>query len=157
MSEMSATVMATPALGPSFGMAPAGTWMWMSLLANSASSMPSERARDLTSDSAPARSPSSRRQLAGEVELAAARGARASMNRMSPPAGVRRARSRRQAPRPHRHLVSKRGAPRMAVSSSGPISTRALVPSAMRIAALRRRPPIMRSSVRTRPLACSRG
>ena len=31
ISEMSAMNIATPALGPSFGMAPAGTWIWMSL------------------------------------------------------------------------------------------------------------------------------
>ena len=35
-SETSAVNIATPALGPSFGVAPAGTWMWMSLFANSA-------------------------------------------------------------------------------------------------------------------------
>ena len=33
-SETSAVNMATPALGPSFGVAPAGTWMWMSLFSN---------------------------------------------------------------------------------------------------------------------------
>ena len=34
--------MATPALGPSLGIAPAGTWMWMSLFSNSLSVEPSE-------------------------------------------------------------------------------------------------------------------
>ena len=35
-SETSAVNIATPALGPSLGVAPAGTWMWMSLFSNSA-------------------------------------------------------------------------------------------------------------------------
>ena len=35
-NETSATNMATPALGPSFGMAPAGTWMCTSDFSNSA-------------------------------------------------------------------------------------------------------------------------
>ena len=34
-SETSAVNIATPAEGPSLGIAPAGTWMWMSLLSNS--------------------------------------------------------------------------------------------------------------------------
>ena len=33
-SEASAVNIATPALGPSFGVAPAGTWTWMSLFSN---------------------------------------------------------------------------------------------------------------------------
>src|SRR5579859_5733123 len=33
-SEMSARYIATPALGPSFGVAPAGTWMWRSTLSS---------------------------------------------------------------------------------------------------------------------------
>ena len=37
ISEESATVIATPAEGPSFGTAPAGTWMWMSCSANQSS------------------------------------------------------------------------------------------------------------------------
>ena len=36
ISETSAMNMATPALGPSFGIAPAGTWMWMSLFSKRA-------------------------------------------------------------------------------------------------------------------------
>ena len=46
--DTSAMNMATPALGPSLGMAPAGTWMWMSLFSNTAGSMPSDAARFLT-------------------------------------------------------------------------------------------------------------
>ena len=37
-SEASAVTIATPALGPSLGVAPAGTWMWMSCLANQSGS-----------------------------------------------------------------------------------------------------------------------
>ena len=36
-SEASAVTIATPALGPSLGVAPAGTWMWMSCVANQSS------------------------------------------------------------------------------------------------------------------------
>src|ERR1039458_2858593 len=38
--ESSAVAMVMPALGPSLGMAPAGTWMWMSLVLNRSGSMP---------------------------------------------------------------------------------------------------------------------
>ena len=37
-SDASAVAIATPALGPSLGIAPAGTWMWMSWCANQSSS-----------------------------------------------------------------------------------------------------------------------
>ena len=40
-SETSAVNIATPAEGPSFGIAPAGTWTWMSLFSNSFGSIPS--------------------------------------------------------------------------------------------------------------------
>ena len=40
ISETSAMNMATPALGPSFGVAPAGTWMWMSVFSKRAASIP---------------------------------------------------------------------------------------------------------------------
>ncbi|MCY1369027.1 hypothetical protein D9M69_560440 [compost metagenome] len=43
--DTSAVVIAAPALGPSLGVAPSGTWMWMSRLSNCSSLMPSERAR----------------------------------------------------------------------------------------------------------------
>ena len=36
-SEASAVTMVTPALGPSLGVAPAGTWRWMSWVANQSS------------------------------------------------------------------------------------------------------------------------
>ena len=48
ISETSAMNMATPALGPSFGVAPAGTWTWMSLFSKRLASMPSAAARFLT-------------------------------------------------------------------------------------------------------------
>ena len=80
---------ATPAEGPSFGIAPAGTWTWMSLASNSAGSMPSPTARLLTSDSAACAlsrmtSPSCPVRIRPPLP-----GTRvASMNRMSPPTGV---------------------------------------------------------------------
>ena len=40
ISDTSAMNMATPALGPSFGVAPAGTWTWMSVFSNRAASIP---------------------------------------------------------------------------------------------------------------------
>ena len=47
-SDAKDVAMATPALGPSFAMAPAGTWMCRSLLSNSAGLMPSRSACDFT-------------------------------------------------------------------------------------------------------------
>ena len=52
ISEASATNIATPALGPSLGMAPAGTCTWMSLFSKSSGAMPSSAERALTSVSA---------------------------------------------------------------------------------------------------------
>ena len=40
-SEVNATSMVTPAEGPSLGMAPAGTWMWISFFSKKSSSIPS--------------------------------------------------------------------------------------------------------------------
>ena len=40
MTEMMAVAIATPADGPSFGVAPSGTWTWMSRRSNSGGSMP---------------------------------------------------------------------------------------------------------------------
>src|SRR3989449_236202 len=48
-TETSAVAIVTPADGPSFGMAPAGTCMWMSVFANASSGMPSWSAWDLAS------------------------------------------------------------------------------------------------------------
>jgi hypothetical protein len=45
MTETIAVAIATPADGPSFGVAPSGTWTWMSRLSNSGGSMPKDRAR----------------------------------------------------------------------------------------------------------------
>jgi len=47
--EARAVNIATPALGPSFGVAPAGTWTWMSLFSNTEGSIPSWDARLFTS------------------------------------------------------------------------------------------------------------
>ena len=39
-TETIAVTMATPADGPSFGVAPSGTWTWMSRFSNNGGSMP---------------------------------------------------------------------------------------------------------------------
>ncbi|MNT33175.1 hypothetical protein D3C72_1690870 [compost metagenome] len=44
-ADTSAVVIAAPALGPSLGVAPSGTWMWISRFSNTSSRIPSERAR----------------------------------------------------------------------------------------------------------------
>ena len=89
-SEASAVAIVMPALGPSFGIAPAGTWMWMSCSANQSSAV--ERSSRVA---AHARERRLRRllhhvaELAGERELARCRASRvASMKRTSPPTGV---------------------------------------------------------------------
>ena len=43
-NEASAVTIVTPALGPSLGMAPAGTWTWNSCSSNASSAMPSSSA-----------------------------------------------------------------------------------------------------------------
>ncbi|MOA10090.1 hypothetical protein D3C78_1299630 [compost metagenome] len=48
MMETMAVAMATPADGPSFGVAPSGTWTWMSLLSKRGGSMPKSTARERT-------------------------------------------------------------------------------------------------------------
>ena len=47
-NDASAIAMVRPADGPSFGIAPAGTWMWMSDFSKIFGSMPSCCARDRT-------------------------------------------------------------------------------------------------------------
>ena len=88
-SETSAMNIATPALGPSLGVAPAGTWMWMSLFSKRPASMPSAAARFLTRDSAACAlsfitSPS----WPVRISLPEPGIRVASMKRMSPPTGV---------------------------------------------------------------------
>ena len=62
-SETSAVNIATPALGPSFGVAPAGTWIWMSLFSNRPAIDAQARRRGSSPGSArPARSRASRRR-----------------------------------------------------------------------------------------------
>src|SRR5580693_1690917 len=48
MTETIAVTMATPADGPSFGVAPSGTCTWMSRLSNNGGSMPKATARERT-------------------------------------------------------------------------------------------------------------
>ena len=48
MIETMAVTMATPADGPSFGVAPSGTCTWMSFFSNSVAEMPKSRLRERT-------------------------------------------------------------------------------------------------------------
>src|SRR5262249_12307826 len=80
--------MATPALGPSLGVAPAGTWTWMSLFSNSAGSILSDAAMLLTRLSAAcalSRMTSPSWPVSKSLPLPGVRVA--SMKRMSPPTG----------------------------------------------------------------------
>ena len=47
-SDASAVVIVMPALGPSFGIAPAGTWTWKLVSLNASSPIPSPPACDWT-------------------------------------------------------------------------------------------------------------
>ena len=47
-SEASEVTMVTPADGPSFGMAPCGTWMWTSVFSKKSGAMPRRLARERT-------------------------------------------------------------------------------------------------------------
>ena len=51
-SDAIAVAIVTPADGPSFGTAPAGTWMWTSCLVNHSGSTPSSSVCDRTHESA---------------------------------------------------------------------------------------------------------
>ena len=130
---------ATPAEGPSLGIAPAGTWMWMSLFSNRLSPIRSWRVRDLTRLSAAwalsfITSPSWPVRISRPLP-----GTRlASTNRMSPPTGVQA----RPVATPGTLVriassLSTLRAPRIACRSSGSIRTAAAVPSAIRTATLR--------------------
>ena len=48
ITETIAVTMAMPADGPSFGVAPSGTWTWMSRLSKSGGLMPKSIARERT-------------------------------------------------------------------------------------------------------------
>ena len=150
-SEASAMNMATPALGPSLGMAPAGTWMWMSDFSNRRHRCRGRRLRDLTRVSAAwalsfITSPSWPVRMS--LPLPGMRVA--STNRMSPPTGVQA----RPVATPGTLVrmatsCSKRGAPRMAARSPSPIGTLSTAASAMRMATWRHTAPISRSRLRT--------
>ena len=150
-SDASATNIATPALGPSLGVAPAGTWTCMSDFSSTSGPMPSSRERALTSDSAACAlsfitSPS----CPVRMSLPAPGMRAASMNRISPPTGVH-ASPVATPGTPARIATSAsnfRG-PRIGARSSEPIFTCCVLPSAMRTATLRNTLPISRSRLRT--------
>ena len=151
-SDVSATNIATPALGPSLGVAPAGTCTWMSDFSSISASMPSDCARALTSDSAACAlsfitSPSWPVRIS--LPLPGMRAA--SMNRMSPPTGVH-ARPVATPGMPLRIATSASNlrAPRIGVQIVGADRRAARrVPSAMRTATWRNTLPISRSRLRT--------
>src|SRR5438094_163629 len=88
-ADTSAVAIVTPADGPSFGIAPAGTWIWMSVPLNAASGMPSWSACDLAYVSA-ARADSFMTSPSWPVSTSSPlpRITLASTNMMSPPTGV---------------------------------------------------------------------
>ena len=151
ISDTSAMNIATPALGPSFGIAPAGTCTWMSDFSKRPASMPSRAARFLTMLSAACAlsfitSPS----WPVRISLPWPGTRVASMNRMSPPTGVQA--SPVETPgtlvRMATSLSNLRW-PRIGTNSPTSMRILSVVPSARRTAALRRTLPISRSRFRT--------
>ena len=124
-SDVSATKIATPALGPSFGVAPAGTWMWMSDFSNTSGAIPSSCERALTSDSAAcALSFITSPNCPVRISLPAPGIRVASMNRMSPPTGVQASPvATPGTPLRIATSASNLRGPRIAARSSGPIVT----------------------------------
>ena len=142
---------ATPAEGPSFGVAPAGTCTWMSDFSSSSGAMPSDSARDFTTENAACAlsfitSPSWPVRMS--LPLPGMRAA--SMKRMSPPNGVQ-ARPVATPGDGARSAISasKRFGPRIETTSSAPITLFSMRPSATRAAVWRMRLPISRSRLRT--------
>ena len=150
-SETSAMNIATPALGPSLGVAPAGTWIWMSVFSNREASIPYEPARLLTMLSAAwalsfITSPSWPVRISRPLPGVAV----ASMNRMSPPTGVHA--SPVATPGMLVRIAtssSNGGGPIMPERSPAEIAIGPVSPSAIRIAAWRSTRPISRSRFRT--------
>ena len=127
-----AAEIATPADGPSFGTAPAGTWMWRSVLVILAASSPIALAwlrRKLRAAWALSRIDSPRRPVRVSVPLPGI--PVTSMKRISPPVGVQ-ARPVATPGVPVRSATSRkyRGGPSISERASGSIVTRALFPSA---------------------------
>jgi hypothetical protein len=151
ISDTSAMNMATPALGPSLGMAPAGTCTWTSAFSKRFSSMPRSSARFLTIDSAAcALSRITSPSWPVRMSLPEPGMRVASMNSMSPPTGVQA----RPVATPGTLVrmatsFSNCGEPRIVWRSSGVMRIFPLSPSAMRTAAWRSALPISRSRFRT--------
>ena len=159
-SEASAMNIATPALGPSFGMAPAGTWMWMSLFSNQPWVEPERHRlrldqaqrglRRLLHDIA---------ELAGEDQLALAGDSRrldeqdvAAGRRPGEPGGDARHAG------PQRDLTFEAPGAEDVRDVGGVDRTGVGSPSAIRTAARRKRAPMFRApGCGIRPPACSRG
>ena len=151
-SDASAVVIVMPALGPSFGIAPAGTWRWNSRSSKASSSMPSASACPRTYDSAiradsfmtSPSCPVRTRPSLPFIEVA-------SMNSTSPPAPV----TDRPVATPGIAVRSadswkKRCRPRASRSSSRSMATGAsALPAAIFVAVFRSSVPSSRSRFRT--------
>ena len=88
-SDTSATVIATPAEGPSFDTAPGGTWRWMSVFSKSTVIPRSSTCVRTHDRRRPRRFLHDVAELTGQDQVPLARTSReASMNRMSPPVGI---------------------------------------------------------------------
>ena len=152
ISETSAMNMATPALGPSFGIAPAGTWTWMSLFSKRLG-IDAERDGAVLDDAERGLRAFLHHvaELAGEDQPAAARHARR-LDEQDVAADRRPGEPGRHAGHAgaHRHLVleprraENRRRDRSRAMRIGPLS-----PSAIRTAAWRSTWPISRSRLRT--------
>ena len=143
--------MATPALGPSLGMAPAGTCTWMSDFSNTLCSTPSDDARALTRLERRLRALLHHvAELAGEDQPAAA-GHAGALDEQDVAAGRRPGKPGRHAghARAHRHLALEAAAAEDRVQIGGSIRMRSTLPSATRMATWWQIAPISRSRLRT--------
>src|SRR6202521_5998299 len=151
-TEAIAVASETPADGPSFGMAPEGTWTCISALLKKSGSMPYSRACVLSHDSA-ARADSFMTSPSCPVRVSEPVPAirEASMNSTSPPAGVHARPMATPGSFVRSSISSSRnlGAPSICTTTSGVISIDVSLPSARRRATLRQSDPISRSRLRT--------
>ena len=116
---------ATPALGPSFGVAPAGTWTWMSFFSKSAGSMPSRDGAALDQGQRSLRALAHHvAKLAGEDQAALARHARG-LDEQDVAADRRPGQASRDAGHagPHRDFVLEARLPEERQDRSVPITT----------------------------------
>ena len=145
--------MVIPAEGPSFGIAPAGTWMWISCSAKKFSSMPSRVAFDRTHVKAACIDSCMTWPICPVImKPPLPFMLLASTNRMSPPEGVQAkptttpARLVRSAISPSLRILMP---PRNSCTISLVTTSLSVLPSAIRRACLRQMVPRLRSRLRT--------